>query len=340
MYGIIGRTGLINRLIGLFAVLLACVYITGCAGPGEEVPVLPEGKAVVDTTGEGEPEAAILIGEVVSSSGRSVQLTTGSYHNGIGSFHPDGDRIVFQSNRDGHWQIYELDLTLDTEQKLVESGANDEHPAWTSDGEALLFVSDRESVGEEWERDVYSHNPSTDLVTRLTDTPADDWYPAPIGGSSFVFLSERGVDRDIPVYYRQNSMYIGFADGGEPVKLADAELDPSSPVQWDSDRFIIRLPDGRLAVWSSEEGAVDILTPPQLKCGSASINQEKDWMVFNAREQGDYQLYIMDLNTRTIQRLNSSGSEIRYPQFSPDGSSILYTSESDGYFQLFQLQIQ
>ena len=340
MYNGVEKKGYNYRLILWLAVLTVCIYLAGCAGPGEKVSAIPEEETTAQPTEEGGLESAVKTGSVVTILGGSQQLTSGDYNNGIGSFHPDGDRIVFQSDRDGHWQIYELDLALNSERKVIESDANDENPVWTPDGSLLLFVSDRDGGGEEWARDIYSYDPATGLVTRLTTSPADDWFPVPIGGSSFIFLSEREANRNLSIFYRQNSMYIGFADGSEPVKLAGMDLDISSPAEWDSDRFVIRSSDGRFEIWSSEDGSIEPLTPPYMKCGTASIDRNSDRIVFNAREQGDYQLYIMDLNTKTMQQLDSAGGDVRYPQFSSDGSGIIYTAGTDGYFQLYQLSLE
>ncbi|MDP8240755.1 MAG: hypothetical protein P9X24_16825 [Candidatus Hatepunaea meridiana] len=329
-------------LIRLFLTVLVCIYFIGCAGTKEEMSTLPEteAEAEADTTGIDETEVRVEIGTVATPEGESIQLTTGDFHNGIGNFHPDGNHIAFQSKRDGHWQVFELNLDNNSENTLFTDQFNDENPIWTPDGLNLLFVSDRDGGGDEWERDVYSFNPATGEVKRLTDAKSDDWYPIPVDEASFLFLSERGTDEKLQVIHKQNSLYIGFLDGSKPFKIVGAEVDPSSPIPWKGNRFIIRTPKGALAVWSAEDQSTELLTPSNMKCGSATINLDKNWLVFNSREQGTtYKLYLLDLNTKTLQPLNTIGGEVRYPQFSPDGNTILYTAEIDDYYQLFKLQL-
>ncbi len=73
---------------------------------------------------------------------------------------PDGERLAFASNRAGSWDIYVLDvrMCLGTPEgcaaaeavQLTEDPADDRAPAWTSDGESIVFQSRR---GETW--DIY-----------------------------------------------------------------------------------------------------------------------------------------------------------------------------------------
>ena len=331
-------------LIGCVITAAVCAFVIGCGGPKKEISALPEEEldiTAADTSIiKDGVERDINVGQVTALIGEPIQLTSGDFHNGIGSFHPNGSRIVYQSNRDGRWQVYELNLADNSERKLVVSDANDENPVWTPDGRLVLFVSDRAGKGVEWERDIYSYDPAADATLTLTDTPADDWYPIPVDGESFIFLTEREADADLPVYYKQNSMYIGFLDGSDAVKIAGADLDPTSPVQWKNDIFIVRLHSGRLAAWSSVYGSSELLTPENIKCGSSAVNKERDWLVFCGREEDTpYKLYLLDLSSDILQPLDPAEGEVRYPQFSPDGRSIIYTAEKDGHFQLFRLQL-
>jgi len=204
----------------------------------------------------------------------------------------------------------------------------------------LILVSDRNSKEVEWERDIYLFDPASSEIISLTETSADDWFPVPIDEGSFIFLTEREADQELDVYYKQNAMYMGFVDGTEAIKIAGVDINPSAPVSWKENRFIIRTSEGGLAIWSYDDGSIEKLTPSRLKCGTSTINRDKDWLVFCAREQEKYGLYLLDLNTKTLQLLETLGDDLRYPQLSPDSSTILYTAKIDGYFQMFTLDLE
>ena len=326
-----------NRLLNGFLLLLGLVLIISCGGPKEKVSVLPEEqKAGEEAWAVG---AEVKTGTVVEPASESVQITFGDYSNGIGTYHPDGNRIAFQSNRTGLWQIYELNLVGGGDRNLFESNGNCENPVWLKDGSALLFVSDLEGRGNEWERDIFAYYPESKAVTRLTVVPADDWFPVALEEGSFIFLSERDADPELPVYYRQNSLYKGFLSGKDPELLAGKEFDPTAPMQLVKNRYMIRTSEGSLAILPAEGSELQPVTPEFLKCGSGAFIPNKNWLVFTARESDDYHLYILDLGTRVLQQLETRGSELRFPQISPDGGKILYTARFEGYFQLFELQL-
>jgi TolB protein len=43
---------------------------------------------------------------------------------------PDGTKIVFQSNRDGNWEIYVMDADGSNQQRLTINPAGDYWPSW------------------------------------------------------------------------------------------------------------------------------------------------------------------------------------------------------------------
>ncbi len=364
-----------NKFISALIFLLSLSLI-GCGGktgistkPDEQstesMPTVIETVEAAEDDEFVEPD--IAMGTLLSTVADPVQLTSGSFDNGIGAFHPDGKSIVFQSLRNGHWQIYSMSLmseedtgTTVTETVLFQSGSNDENPVWTKDGSKLLFVSDRDrkSMDDgEWQRDVYLYDPSSidNPVIRLTDDPTDDWYPVPYDDESFLFLSERDSDSGLPVHARKNSLYKGFYDGSQPVQVAGPDIDPSSPVGIIDGDLLFRNQEGRLVSFSLYQGEVDAdrgraITKSDLRCGGGTVSSMNNWLAFNARNDDDllYKLYLLDisphsasdsLTTNMMQKIETLNSEIRYPQFSPDGSWLMFTSEVDGNFQLFRLPL-
>ncbi|MDP8229227.1 MAG: hypothetical protein P9M15_07230, partial [Candidatus Electryoneaceae bacterium] len=195
------------------------------------------------------------------------------------------------------------------------------------------------TLDEEWQRDLYLYNIDDASITSLTKDAADDWIPVPLDEESFLFLSERDVNPKIPVHARRNSLYRGFLDGRPPVKIAGPEIDPSCPLELDEGMLIIRNSGGRLASFLPDEQSMDPLTPSWLHCGSASINRLNQWLAMSAREENKYQLYLLGLESKLLQHLDTGDGEVLYPQFSPNGEAILFSSEVDDYFQLFRIEV-
>jgi len=307
--------------------LILIIILLGCGGGREEVTALPE----ASPTQEAEP------GILVEQFQLPEQLTYGDADNGLGTIHPSGARIVFQSNRSGRWQLYLLNLADNAITRLFESEANDENPVWTSDGEAVLFVSDRNGSGE-YDRDIYLFSIAEDVTALMTASAGDDWYPQPVNAESFLFLSERpsGFDTTLtepaPAVYR-SSVYAG----SEPELVLKPQIHASAPLILPDGQFIFRNNEGRLIRFDPLSAQEIILTSGEYRCGAPAYCPSRNWLAFPARKGAQGGLYLYDLTNRKMQMVTTINGDLRSPQFAPDGSWILYTQEVEGKFQMFKL---
>ena len=96
------------------------------------------------------------------------------------SWSPDGKRIVFFSNRDGHVmdgrptsEIYVMDADGSNPQRLTKNRVHDRFPSWSPDGERIVFVSDRDG---NWE--IYVMDADGGNQQNLTNNPHSDISPA------------------------------------------------------------------------------------------------------------------------------------------------------------------
>ena len=121
-------------------------------------------------------------------------------------------RIIFESTRDGHLQIYAMNDDGTGQVNLTNSPANDMSASWSPDGSRIAFVSDRdhmhEPTGAEWE--IYVMNADGSGVTRLTNNRVNDmspvWSP---DGSRIVFSSHN------------DNIYVMNTDGSRNTQLTD-----------------------------------------------------------------------------------------------------------------------
>jgi Tol biopolymer transport system component len=104
------------------------------------------------------------------------------------SWSPDGRRLVFNSHRDGQFEIYRFDGR--TSRNLTRHPARDQWPAWSPDGTLIAFMSERD--GSE---DVFVMRPGGGGVRNLTRTAGrDESHPSwmPDGRLSFTRHAETG----------------------------------------------------------------------------------------------------------------------------------------------------
>jgi Tol biopolymer transport system component len=112
----------------------------------------------------------------------------------------DGERLVFQSERDGNMEIYVKDLALGAEQRMTDNPADDGWAAWSPDGSRIVFTSNREGNQDIF---IMDYDPDLEDPTQLqpenlTRHPATDmsaaWAP---DGTRIAFASTRDGNHEI-----------------------------------------------------------------------------------------------------------------------------------------------
>lgn len=124
------------------------------------------------------------------------------------SVFPRGERIVYQSNVGGDFDIYVMEGT--TPKRIVASPADDITPAWSPDGTHIAFVSERDG-----NREVYVCDADGSAQANLSKNAAMDIHPSwSRDGKRMLFSSNRGNaspdDYDI---WQMN------ADGSDPKQI-------------------------------------------------------------------------------------------------------------------------
>jgi Tol biopolymer transport system component len=112
----------------------------------------------------------------VSGDGMPVQLTDDPANDINAFWFPDGGcdqpgdgRLVFQSDRDGDWEIYELDVNTMELTKLTDNNTEDENPVLSRDGSMMTWVQlDAYGVYNLWVMDL-----NTMQAHQLTDMGVD-----------------------------------------------------------------------------------------------------------------------------------------------------------------------
>lgn len=68
-----------------------------------------------------------------------TRLTSGGWDDIDPALSADGTQLAFASNRDGHWDLYLLDMQSGETKQLSDDAAYDGHPSWSADGAWLAY---------------------------------------------------------------------------------------------------------------------------------------------------------------------------------------------------------
>jgi len=105
-------------------------------------------------------------------------------------WHPSTDLIAYKGcdSRGERCGIWTMD-SLGQQQRPVTDNKSDSRPVWSPNGQTIVFMS--ESRDGNWE--LYSVDAGGNVVTRLTDNPANDGLPVVSpDGRQIAFVSNRG----------------------------------------------------------------------------------------------------------------------------------------------------
>lgn len=71
---------------------------------------------------------------------------------------PDGQTVIFMSERAGNWEIYRVDIDGENLEALTTESASDGLPTWSPDGQKIAFVSNRDGDWAVWDMDPDGNN--------------------------------------------------------------------------------------------------------------------------------------------------------------------------------------
>lgn len=242
--------------------------------------------------------------------GEAVQLTYSPHEDRHPRWSPDGRWLVFESNRDGSFQIWIMPVRGGEPRKLTALATEAKQPVWAPDGRALAFVS---SVFPE-----FSERPLAEAQRASREK---------------LLAQERGHVKArvlTQLLYRHWDAWVGgrrkhlfvlpMRNGGaaaEPrdVTPGDRDAVPTSTTFASGDEFAFS-PDGHELVYTA--------TPEPGRTEAWSTNHD---------------LVAVNLTTGERRALTSNAAADTTPRFSPDGKWLAYRAQTRAGFESDRWQL-
>jgi Tol biopolymer transport system component len=253
-----------------------------------------------------------LAGEIYTmnadGSGQT-RLTSNVAFDGEPAWSPDGQRIAFQSNREGTFEIYAMGADGSGPTRLTSNSAVDRDPAWSPDGTRIAFMSDRDSlVGE-----IYAMNADGSGQARLTSNSTPDSEPAwSPDGTRIAFRSYRGGNDEI---------FVMNADGSGETRLTSNGAFDGEPA-WS--------PDGqRVAFSSNRDGNLEIYVMNADGSGQGNVtnNAAADFaptwspdgqqIAFQSNRGGNIDVHVMNADGSGQAKVTSDPAADLTPAWAP-----------------------
>ncbi|MGH9197457.1 MAG: hypothetical protein ACRD1T_17155, partial [Acidimicrobiia bacterium] len=210
--------------------------------------------------------------------------------------------------------------------RLTNNPTIDWQPAFSADGSKLVFSSFRDGDYE-----LYLMNADGTDQTRLTNYPGTDWQPSfSPDGSKIAFASARDGDYDI---------YVMNADGTGLVNVTDNLVEDLGPV-WSPDGTKLAFMSTRFSlhheihVMNADGSGTTRVTFGSMNANYPDWSPDGTKLVFERSQ--DVVVVNADGSGSPVYLKGSVAADL-FPVFSPDGLSVLVTSNRDGNLELYQM---
>lgn len=274
----------------------------------------------------------VLIANIAPSSiwtvpargGEPTVLTEGAYLHHSPVWTPDGEHILFVSNRGGSRDIYQISVASPGKPpERLTTGLNVHCISLSRDGESLAYsvLTTRQNI---WSLPIPENGPVSvkEAAPVTTGSQAIEGINVSPDGQWLAFDSNRSGNQDI---------YKMPRGGGEPLQLTTDPADDLIPAFSPDGKEIVfysfRTGNRDLFVMSSEGGNQRQLTRSTASDQYPIWSPEGKTISFQSDRSGRMEVYVLsadkgELEGGTPLPLTSEGGS--YAKWSPDGASVAY----------------
>ena len=211
-----------------------------------------------------------------------------------------GNKILFQSNEAGHWQLMTYDMTSQVKTPVTNDSFNNNFPDWSADNQWIAFTSDRD--GDE---EIYIMMSDGSKLKRITYDPGRDIHPyfSP-DGKYLLFNSTRGNGSfDIYRYELHTGKILRLSDTPADETCARYSPDMKHILYLKNDSSL----DDIFLADSLNQNQRNLTNTPFMRDGWPAFDHNGKWIYYSTMPSGYYCIYRMNLEGKDISQLTLGG---------------------------------
>ncbi len=276
-----------------------------------------------------------------------TQLTNNAFNDVLPSFSPDGSRILFQSDRNGNWDLYEMELAVGESSltRLTDAAGDDENGSYSPDGRYVVFTSTRDDkTNKKYKpRELYVMTSKGKTQRRVTTSyGADNWSPSFIDTSTIIFASDRRDFSPSPFWEKPSGIYTVEKTGEflyhmfsqDTLIRTDPFVDATGSLMVysgadDNGSYNIFIGNG------DGKGDMRDLTKNKKINIQPHLSANRNFVTYVSNRDGNYEVYKVQTDGTEPTRITYDDGDDLFPKLSFDGSRIVFCSNRSGHFQLY-----
>ena len=247
-------------------------------------------------------------------------------HDFAGRLSPDGSMIVFNSYIEGKSRIFLMDSDGRNQRPIsyAETNGNDVQPFWSPNGRNIAFTSQEGGEGI-YIMDRDGNNQKLVISHEEGFVQFGSWSP----DGEYIYFFGKFKQQAYSQIYRVHASGLGLeqiTDSSE-LSFTTPRVSPDNAEIY----FTGMNPKGQDAIFVMEliTGEITRLTDFEDGFGVADISSDGEDLVFTSKKEGNYEVYMMNIESGAIKRLTYSQADEHFVGYTPDCSRIIFSIQGN-----------